>query len=125
MTTQNITIPAREVRPGDVLFGMTVAVSSGDRALERHYIRTRDDVMIYLSREMQVTVERPLPSSTDPIGTVRVHIVGGIVTDVYLKNTTNQWFRDAADTPYSDATVADFRVLWMPGMPFPDAQAHA
>lgn len=73
MTTQTITksltIPAREVRPGDVLFGMTVTTSKVSSTADELWFIGTESKNLWLAPRECFTVERPVPS--DPIGTVR------------------------------------------------------
>ena len=120
MSTNTLTLTAREVRPGDIMFGMVVETnaptSHGDRVFEFEGLRSP----VWTGAGLEVTIERPIGSAADPVGTVRADFSYGVVSDVYLKNAPNQWFRDSSDTPYSDVYVDDLVILWRPGMPIPE-----
>lgn len=126
MTSQTITIPAREVRPGDVLFGMTVRTSneSGSERTLWHLVTEGPDLLdLWLRTEQKVTVERPVPS--DPIGTVRAEFVNDSILDVYLKTVVGGWRSEGRTDLFRDAEVADLPILWKPGMPIPNTEVTA
>lgn len=117
--TKSLTIPAREVRPGDVLFGMTVrdAHASGDYE-GLWCFGFAGQPLVRVHADQRVTVERPVPS--DPIGTVRTDLNGtDLPVLVYVKVSPNEWEASGSQITRHDSDVADFPILWKPGMPIP------
>lgn len=117
--TKSLTIPAREARPGDVLFGMTVDASRQSGYDEGLWFVGCGSVEMWLHKSQQVTVERPAPS--DPIDTVRVwlHEDSGDLIALYRKVGPNAWRVDGSPGLVEDSYVDRHPILWKPGMPIP------
>lgn len=117
-----ITIPAREVRPGDVLFGMTVETSKESTTAGGFWFIGTDPLGMWLAPDSEVTVERPVPS--DPIGTVRAQFVNGQIARLFRKVRENEWLEDGVSRALlsTDTDIAHFPILWKPGMPIPSEE---
>lgn len=124
--TKSLTIPAREVRPGDVLFGKTVHETwKAGIGSELWFVSFTNRDRLWLAREDNITVERPVPS--DPIGTVRADDNGSEVpVFVFVKVDADEWEKSGSgDLLIHDSDVADFPILWKPGMPIPTEGVQA